>query len=313
MINSLKKLPNNIHFDYLIALLTRLIFAIYHNDLITLKKSKYLNSYYEVFCDNTASEVDWNFCDKLHNNNQGKGWWNQNFIILRQEFDGSLAVQKKGITVHIQRERHLRLEERLAVVGDRVSVFTPSGQVIDQFYTAFGDSTTVFRGSVIFIYFNFSPEGAVAVMKSLTDQLNANKVSFIFNVLHNPSNYGRYDSGFLRFDKDNYEIVRQVIQSVYVENESHFQNQVPLFTKVLAPGLALAEKPNKYEFKFLDDFGINRCQIVANALLEAHQKGDESPEYRMAAILKHFDLLGIDLERPYLNPNSEDIYTPLDL
>jgi hypothetical protein len=130
-------------------------------------------------------------------------------------------------------------------------------------------------------------------------------------VLYNPSNYGRYDSGILRFDKDSYELVRQVLQTVYAENKLHFQTKVPLFTKILAPGLALAEEP-EHKFTPQETFGMNRCQIVANALLEAHKNGDESPEARMKSILKHFNLLGIDLERPYLNPNSEDIYTPLD-
>lgn len=53
---------------------------------------------------------------------------------------------------------------------------------------------------------------------------------------------------------------------------------------------------------------MNRCQIVANALLEAWQQGEESPEARMISILQHFSLLGIELQRPYLNANSEDIY-----
>jgi hypothetical protein len=80
---------------------------------------------------------------------------------------------------------------------------------------------------------------------------------------------------------------------------------------VLAPGLGLAEKPEQ-EFLFPEGFGLNRCQIVANALLEAHKNGDQSKEARMKYILKHFEHFKIDLERPYLNPNSEDIYTPLD-
>jgi len=58
---------------------------------------------------------------------------------------------------------------------------------------------------------------------------------------------------------------------------------------------------------------MNRCQIVANGLLSARQNGDESPDNRMASIREHFSLLGIDWQRSYLNANSEDIYTPLDL
>ncbi|OLT60254.1 hypothetical protein BJP37_15700 [Moorena bouillonii PNG] len=82
---------------------------------------------------------------------------------------------------------------------------------------------------------------------------------------------------------------------------------VPLFTKQLLPGLALSEEPD-YKFTPKEDFGMNRCQIVANALLEAWLQGHDSPEGRMNFILHNFSLLGIDLKRPYLNANSKDIY-----
>jgi hypothetical protein len=311
VIAQLQKMPQKIQDEYQSSLLTKLIFAIYRNDSLVLEKSQVVETDYEIWLQNIASEVDWEFCEQLHNNNQGKGWWNAKFRLVRKESDGRFALEKKGITVHIEPERHLRSEDRVALAGDMVSVFTPSGKVINQFYGAFGDATTPFSDSLVFIYFNFNSEGAVAVMKSLTARMNAIKASFIFYVLHNPANYNRYDSGFLKFEKINFKSVLQVLQSVYAENKSHFQNQVPLFTKVLAPGLGLAEKPD-YEFKFLDDFGMNRCEIVADALLEAHKNGDESPETRMEYILKHFQKFGIDIERTYLNPNAEDIYTPLD-
>jgi hypothetical protein len=57
---------------------------------------------------------------------------------------------------------------------------------------------------------------------------------------------------------------------------------------------------------------MNRCQIVANGLLKAWLEGDNSPEARMNAIRGQFSDLGIDLEHPYLNANSEDIYALLD-
>jgi len=85
------------------------------------------------------------------------------------------------------------------------------------------------------VYFNLSPEGAVAVMKHLTRQLNEATIPFTFKVLYNPSDYGRYDSGVLYFERSNYEAVRQVLQTVYAE-KSHFQSEVPLFTSCLHQG-----------------------------------------------------------------------------
>ena len=92
---------------------------------------------------------------------------------------------------------------------------------------------------------------------------------------------------------------------------SHFKPEVPLFTMQLAPGLGLAEEPNQ-KFAQQESFGMNRCQIVANGLLEAWQQGDNSPEGRMIAIFGQFSRLGIDDQRAYLNANSKDIYTLLN-
>ena len=316
IVTQVQKMSQEIQYKYLNSLLQNFIYDNYYNGLIVREASKAVKTDCQILETTDFVEIDWEFYEKLHKNNKGEGWFNPNCRVLRQENDGSLAVQKLGLTIHIQRDRHLQLADQSATVGDLVAIWMPPGNVQKEFYMAIGDAAGNFSSpedysnKVVFVYFNFSPEGAVAVMKGLTTRLNGIKVPFSFKVLYNPSSYGRYDSGILRFDKDSYELVWQVLQTVYAENKLHFQTKVPLFTKVLAPGLALAEEP-EHKFTPQETFGMNRCQIVVNGLLEAQQKGDESPEARMTSILKHFNLLGIDLRRPYLNPNSEDIYTPL--
>jgi hypothetical protein len=137
-------------------------------------------------------------------------------------------------------------------------------------------------------------------------------IPFTFKALYNPDDYGRYDSAVLYFLKSNYLTVLPTLQAVYTEERAHFQIEVPLFTKQLAPGLGLAEEPDQ-KFSTQESFGTNRCQIIANGLLEAWLSGDESPEGRINKILQHFSLLGIDWQRAYLNASSEDIYTPLEV
>ncbi|MBD1943771.1 hypothetical protein H6F50_15635 [Coleofasciculus sp. FACHB-712] len=261
---------------------------------------------------NTFLGVDMEFYDRLHKSNTGEGYFDPGWQVLRQEPDGSLAVTKGGLTLHIEREQHLQLAEQSAAVGDSVAIRRPRNLVQNGFYMAVSNAGPDTHPQTVRVYFNLSPEGAVAVMERLTRQLNEIKIPFTCKVLYNPSDYGRYDSGVLYFEKSNYETVRQVLQTVYAENQLHFRTEVPLFTKLLAPGLALAEEPD-CKFAAVESFGMNRCQIVANGLLEARQNGDESPESRMVSIHQHFSLLGIDWQRSYLNANSEDIYTPLDL
>jgi hypothetical protein len=74
----------------------------------------------------------------------------------------------------------------------------------------------------------------------------------------------------------------------------------------------LAEEPEE-KFFTQEDFGQNRCQVIANALMDARQAGDETVEKRMNAILHHLSLHEISLEHPYLNPTAEDIYVPLEI
>lgn len=309
-------MPLDLQNKYLSLQLQRFLYSFYYNGSIqgTLAEELPIQQNLE---NNTFFGVDLQFYDRLHKSNSGDGYFEPGWQVLHQD-DDSLAVTRGGLTLHIEREKHLQLAEQGATIGEEVAIRMPRNLIQNGFYMAVGNAGSDNRhnqdnnSEIVRVYFNLSPEGAVAVMASLTRQLNEISVPFSFKVLYNPSDYGRYDSGVLYFERSNYQAVRQVLESVYIKNQFHFRKEIPLFTKFLAPGLSLAEEPNS-KFADVESFGTNRCQIVANALLEARTTGDESIDYRMACIHKHFSLLGIDLLRPYLNANSQDIYTTLDL
>jgi hypothetical protein len=317
-----QRIPLELQNKYLSLQLRSFLYGIYYNGSMQAALAADASSpdlaLHQNLENNTSFGVDLEFYDRLHKSNSGEGYFDPGWSVLRQESDGSLAVTKGGLTLHIEREQHLQPVEQSAAVGDSVAIRMPKNLVQNGFYMAVSNSGPDNRSNpdahreIVRVYFNLSPEGAVAVMESLTQQLNEIRIPFTFKVLYNPSDYGRYDSGVLYFEKSNYQAVRQVLKSVYAENQLHFRTEVPLFTKLLAPGLALAEEPD-CKFAAVESFGMNRCQIVANGLLSARQNGDESPDNRMASIREHFSLLGIDWQRSYLNANSEDIYTPLDL
>lgn len=311
-----ERTPLDLQNKYLSLQLQSFLYGIYYNGsmqtALAVDASAADIALHQNLENNTFLGVDLEFYDRLHKSNSGEGYFDPGWSVLHQEADGSLAVKKGGLTLHIERVSHLQPSEQSAAVSDSVAIRMPRNFVQNGFYMAVSNAGPDTHPQTVRIYFNLSPSGAIAVMESLTRQLNQTKIPFTFKVLYNPSDYGRYDSGVLYFEKSNYEIVRQVLRSVYAENESHFRTEVPLFTKLLAPGVALAEEPD-CKFAAVESFGMNRCQIVANGLLEARQKGDESTECRMACIHQHFSVLGIDWQRSYLNANSEDIYTALDL
>ncbi|MEA5598442.1 T3SS effector HopA1 family protein [Rivularia sp. UHCC 0363] len=323
IISRFERIPLELQNKYLSLQLQNFLYGIYYNGSLKTALAPNASSddlaLHQNLENNTVLGVDLEFYNRLHKSNSGEGYFDPDWQVLRQEDDGSFAVTKGGLTLHIEREQHLRTEEQSAEVGNLVAIRMPRNLVQNGFYMAVSNAGADTHPHTVRVYFNLTPEGAVAVMSSLTHQLNETKIPFTFKVLYNPSDYGRYDSGVLYFERSNYEVVRQVLASVYAEarclgraSPRHFCTEVPLFTKLLAPGLGLAEEPD-CKFATVESFGMNRCQIVANALLEARQIGDESTECRMAFIRQHFSLLGIDLKHPYLNANSEDIYTELDL
>ena len=259
---------------------------------------------------NTLLGIDVEFYNRIHTSNSGQGYFEPDWSILKEESDGSLVVTQGGLKLHIERDLHLRSDEQAAVVGDKVAIKMPKNRVQNGFYVSVGNTRANLhqeKSVLVRVYFNLTPDGAVGVMGSLTQQLNEQNIPFDFKVLYNPQDYQRHDSGVLYFDKSNYEQVRRILQQIYREHQSHFKAEVPLFTLQLAPGLALAEEPDN-KFAERESFGMNRCQIIANGLLEAWDRGKNSPDEKMQCILEQFSISGIDPNRTYINGNSQDIY-----
>jgi hypothetical protein len=315
IIERFQKQPREIQHKYLSLQLRSFLYGIYYNG--SMQRALTLNGEGNNLAldleNNTFLGVDLVFYERLHQNNCGEGYFDPGWSVIREQSDGNLVVHKNGLRLHIKRDKHLQASTKIVVIGDIVAIRMPKNLVQNGFYMAVSNmglnriADLNSQPMTVRIYFNLTPEGAVAVMNSLTKQLNEMAIPFSFKVLYNPDDYKRYDSGVLYFDQKDYPVVIKIVRRVYHEMRSHFQAEIPLFTKSLAPGLGLAEEPDQ-KFGVQESFGMNRCQIVANGLLEAWYQGDNSPEKRLKAIYKQFSLLNIDLQHPYLNANSTDIY-----
>ncbi|AFZ00983.1 T3SS effector HopA1 family protein [Calothrix sp. PCC 6303] len=310
-----QQLSLDVQNKYLNAQLSHFLYGIYYNgslqSVLALDgetKDLAVNQNLE---NNTFLGVDLAFYDRLHQSNQGKGYFSQDWQIVKEESDGTLAVCKGGLTLHIDPKIHLQTQV-LPIIADLVAIKLPKNLVQNGFYMAVGDAGSYHGQQIVRVYFNLTPDGAVAVMESLTRELNAALIEFNFKALYNPSDYNRYDSAVLYFGKHNYEMVHQILERLYKKHRNYFQHQVPLFTKMIAPGLAIAEEPDQ-KFAEKESFGMNRCQIVADALFDAWQQGNNSPDARMVSIVQKFASLKIGLQHPYLNANSEDIYGVIKL
>jgi hypothetical protein len=307
VISNFKKLPLDIQNKHLRIQLRNFLYSAYYNGSWHNSADTQDNN----LSNNRLLGIDMAFYEQLHNHNTGIGYWSQNWLVVNEEADGSLAVHKNGLTLHIERDLYLSSIDKSATVGNLVAIKMPKNLVQNGFYMAVSNLGNQDHQDIVRIYFNLSPEGAVSVMENLTRELNHIPVAFSFKALYNPDEYRRYDSAVLYFNKHEYQAVYPVLKKVYLENQGSFSPQVPLFTKLLAPGLGCAEEPDN-KFGEQESFGTNRCQIIANGLITAWQAGNNTPESRMTAIFEQFALHKIKLQYPYLNTHSEDIYTPLD-
>jgi hypothetical protein len=264
---------------------------------------------------NTIGGLNIEFYDHLHRSNVGKSYFDPGWLILREEEDGSLAVQKQDLTLHIQRDRHLQKTEQPASIGSSVAVRLPLNLLIGEFYVAVGNAGLVTQASkdecsLLNFYFNLTSKSLAAAMQSITQQLNALSLPFTFQTICDPTLGDRYSTAILRIAQDRYETVRPILGHFYQAQYAQFRPKVPLFTKPLAPGLSLAEEPKEpgQSCATPEKFGISCCQIVASALLEAHNSGYHSPQDRMSFILQNFLAQKINLRHPYLNAGSADTY-----
>jgi hypothetical protein len=307
----LQNLPEQMQQKFFRSQLRSFLYGIYYNGSMrtTLALDAEENNL-SFNVEKSVLGVDLEFYHRLHNSNSGQGYFESGWIIVQEQEDSSLVVKKNGLNLYIEREQHLLKDEQQAKIGDTVSIKMPKNRMQTSFYVAVGNERANLRKNasiLVRIYFNLTPDGAVEVMSSLTQQLNEQNIPFDFKVLYNPQDYQRYDSGVLYFDKSNYQLVNQILQPIYQNHQQHFQKEIPLFTLQLAPGLALAEEPEQ-KFVEKESFGMNRCQIIANGLLEAFYHHKTSPDEKIKTILAQFSLSGIDLNHTYLNADSENIY-----
>jgi hypothetical protein len=175
----------------------------------------------------------------------------------------------------------------------------------ESFYYVFGECVDPFGGSGqhMRIYWNVSAEGAAPLIDALTREFNRFQVPFQFKCVHRLKEFCRLDSAVLYVHPFYWEITSRLIPRVYDEVARWLAPGVPMLTKPLRPGLALAESPAGG-----GSFGQHRCRIVsraARALLASPKASDDA---RIEELSRQFRNDGFDFSRPYLNPDSTDRY-----
>lgn len=255
--------------------------------------------------------VDWEFYAQLDNCNNSRGWYHPDFLVISSLGDDRLKVKYDGNILTVSKKHHLHPMHANAKVGELVSILLPSHRIKNEFYVAFSDTSDEFDSiqeesfakNSVYAYLNFQSSAAINALNFFSLNLNKEKILHSFQILHNPLNYNRRYVAILRFDRSAYDQISFYIHNFHLQHSCFFENTVPILTKTIMPGVAVSERPNDES-----SFGLNRCRIIANAIADEFRYGNGTIESKTKFIIKSLEESYVDVNKPYLNPNSEDIY-----
>lgn len=245
------------------------------------------------------------FASKLSAANTGVGSWEGGWCAVEATPTG-VSVRKNGLLLWVRPDDCL-FPDVHEKAGTAVCLRLPKElfSMSPGYYLALSDENdeAAALDTIVRIYWNLTAIGAAAFLTEATRLLNAAGLFFRAKVLNDPRAYGRCDAGVIYLHKHQYPAAANILAHTYRSVAVHMRPLTPLFTKVLAPGLALAEDPGGAE-----SFGQHRSHLLAEGVVRAHELKARNEEAQFRVLCECYSKAGISLRHPYLNPGSEDIY-----
>jgi hypothetical protein len=197
--------------------------------------------------------------------------------------------------------------DRAPQPGDPAELFWPHESWLLQpgVYFAFGAAIpdSVADAHWLRFYWHSPPAAAPRLLAVLVQALNRFQVPFRCKCPAHAPHYDRRDALVLSISRRDYRLAAQLVARIHAEFQEELDADTPLFTRRLAPGLALAEDPGTAE-----SFGQHRCRLLAEALWQAYEQQIPPGAARLQAVLAYFAQAGIDPQRPHLNAGTHEDY-----
>jgi hypothetical protein len=299
-----QQMPPQLQQKYAIVSIQNYLHDLYFShSLPSLQKLAMLETQSAPTKNNTVNGIDVNFYQQLQQRNPSRGYFDRDWQIVAETEAGELVVVKDGLHLHIDPHYHFPPDLTGANIGDLVPIFLPPDLVGQDTYIMIGNSGIPDRLSSVQLYFNFTPTAALEIAPKLTQNLNQLELPFQLAILHNPLLFDRYDAATLTLPQAAYAAAQPILHQLYQDYQAEFSPAVPIFTKQLAPGLAIAETPIA-----TGSFGLQRCGLLAAGLLTAMAQNQTSPVERLKMISQELTTADIEPLQPYLNPGQRDSY-----
>jgi hypothetical protein len=228
----------------------------------------------------------------------------------RDQWQAGWRVVAVGDTVRIQRGAEQRIvphgEIRIPALSGTGGLPTPGSgvelrrpregrRIQPGYYFAFGGGRGTEGLRRVRFYWHLTPRGAVDLMGYLTPLLHRFSVPFQLKCPDHPDLYDRRDTAVLIVDHRQARIASELIAEALPLLLPNMVDDVPLWTRRMAPGLGFAEDPGGGA-----SFGMHRCGLLAGALWQAHVAGVKDPGEQLVMVEETFRRSGIDLRQPHL-------------
>ncbi|MFZ6640119.1 T3SS effector HopA1 family protein [Undibacterium sp. TC4M20W] len=281
--------------------------------LITAINNSLYGMYYVRDAAGEAALPSQNLVANLSQANQTSDRWDPGWKIYQQSPDGRVMIQKgeRSRTAMAGEYAANKWPGMPAQAGELVNlrVYPGTADMQQGFYYAFGSnlSDQFDDYELIRFYFNVPAHAAAELLYGLTAQLNRYALPFRYKTLVDASAYRRADAAVLYIAKRHYAMVAALMQDLHASLGSKLRVATPMFCKTLMSGIGVAEEPGTGE-----SFGMHRCRLVAEGMVDAWLAGSQSVNARADAVQKRFAASGIDMRTPYLNRNSVNLFeTPV--
>ena len=254
-------------------------------------------------------QADDDFVQQLSAANTSRDRLSRGWQLLRLLPTEHYIAQKDGL-VRILATSECQLEPGSATdlnEGGLISVpwSRQSTTIQPTFYFAFGEAIGDQQddADLMKVYWNIRAAGMPLLMRLLTQRLDRFRIPFRLKCLNNPTAYTRADAAVLFMSRRFYDVAEVLLAGIVLDVKGYLDVDVPLFSKRLAGGVGVAEEPDNGE-----SFGQQRCRMLAEAIWNAHRLHLRGEHERLEAVAEHFELHGLSLDTPHLNPGSVDRY-----
>jgi hypothetical protein len=241
------------------------------------------------------------FVDGLIDDFVSNGAWRDHWKILDHDSSG-ISVTNGPLKLTTSKSE---LSAQAVRTGEPCRVRFPSclRYALPGWCSFVGDAGSHDAGSKLLRVYLAAGDGkrAAKVVGGLSAALNSQKIRFSLKIANHSSRLDRADAMVLYIDGDSWLRVRPDVISAYREGSWRLDQRPPGFTKLVAPGVGMAEELAKSS---QISFGQHLAAVIANALL-TEPEHSSSKVTRLKYLRRALSEAGLDPTHPFKSPATD--------